>query len=64
MLTMLLMRLTGEQKKAVTPHKAANEHKSAAFLGGGIPHSTLSMMRVLSFMVAVRAKPLVAGDDM
>lgn len=27
-------------------------------------YSTLSVMRVLSFMVAVRAKPLVAGDDM
>lgn len=27
-------------------------------------YSTLSVMRVLSFMVAVRANPLVAGDDM
>lgn len=27
-------------------------------------YSTLSVMRVLSFMVAVSANPLVAGDDM
>lgn len=27
-------------------------------------YSTLSVMRVLSFIVAVSAKPLVAGDDM
>lgn len=30
----------------------------------GFPYSTFSLMRVLSFMVAVRAKPLVVGDDM
>lgn len=30
----------------------------------GFPYSTFSVMRVLSFMVAVRAKPLVVGDDM
>lgn len=29
-----------------------------------VSYSTLSLIRVLSFMVAVRAKPLVAGDDM
>jgi len=29
-----------------------------------VSHSTLSVIRVLSFMVAVSAKPLVAGDDM
>lgn len=31
---------------------------------GSVSYSTLSVMRVLSFIVAVRAKPLVAGDDM
>lgn len=46
---------TNKQKK----HKV-----TSVFWDGRVPHSTLSVMRVLSFMVAVRAKPLVAGDDM
>lgn len=29
-----------------------------------VPYSTFSVMRVLSFIVAVRAKPLVDGNDM
>lgn len=51
-------------KKGCNTAQGCKRTQSTAFLGGGIPHSTLSMMRVLSFMVAVRAKPLVAGDDM
>lgn len=30
----------------------------------GVSYSTFSLIRVLSFIVAVRAKPLVDGDDM
>lgn len=50
-----------ERRKDVSPHKRT---QSVGLSAGGVSYSTLSMMRVLSFMVAVRAKPLVAGDDM
>lgn len=66
MLTMLLMRLAEVERRrdgglptftTHLSHTHSEENQNPS-------HSTFWVMRVLSFMVAVSAKPLVAGDDM
>lgn len=68
MLTMLLMRLKRWRDEELPDFYlyllACCQSVNGVFRQRERSYSTLSVMRVLSFMVAVRANALVGGDDM